>query len=266
MDQTGYKARWGTILRIHTRLCGRYSGDLVRSSEHNGYTSEHYTLKAGSVRAPKEYIGSDIQKFNVQCSDSTGPTVQSYWSMSARTYIKRAVTEVKRMSAEVDQQLKTKVTTPIADKYCAELDATPELDSESTMYFQGLIGVLRWIVELGQLDVMVAVAMLSSNLMAPRQGHLEQCLHIFAYLDIHENLTIVFDSSYRTVDDSRFTINDWSQFYPGAAEAVPPNIPRPLGLPIIVTCYCDADHAGCRVTRRSHSGIIVYVNNAPITW
>jgi hypothetical protein len=69
--------------------------------------SEHYTLKARSVRAPKEYLGSDIQKFNVQCSDSTGPTVQSYWSMSARTYIKRAVTEVKRMLAEVDQKLKT---------------------------------------------------------------------------------------------------------------------------------------------------------------
>jgi hypothetical protein len=113
---------------------------------------------------------------------------------------------------------------------------------------------------------MVAVAMLSSHLMAPRQGHLEQCFHIFAYLDTHENSTIVFDSSYRTVDDSRFTINDWSQFYPGAAEAIPPNIPRPLGLPVIVTCYCDADHAGCRVTRRSHSGIIVYANNAPITW
>jgi hypothetical protein len=146
---------------------------------------------------------------------------------------------------QVDQQFKTKVTTPIADKYCAELDATPELDCERTTYFQGLIGVLRWIVELGRLDIMVAVAMLSSHLMVPRQGHLEQCFHIFANLDTNENSTIVFDSSYCTVDDSRFTINDWSQFYPGAAEAIFPCIPRPLGLPVIVTCYCDADHAGC---------------------
>jgi hypothetical protein len=97
--------------------------------------SKHYTLKARSVRAPKEYLGSEIQMFNVQCSDATGPAVRSYWSMSARTYIKRAVTEVKRTLAEVDQRLKTKVTTPIADKYHAELDATPELDSERTTYF-----------------------------------------------------------------------------------------------------------------------------------
>ena len=28
----------------------------------------------------------------------------------------------------------------------------------------------------------------------------------------------------------------------------------------------DADHAGCRVTRRSHTGIIIFVNRAPILW
>jgi hypothetical protein len=210
-------------------------------------------------------LGSDIQTFNVQCCDSASPTAQSYWSMSTRTYIKRAVTKMKRTLSEVAQRLKTNVTTLIADKYRAELDATPELDSERTTYFQGLIVVLRWIVELGQLDIMVAVAMLSSHLMAPRQGHLEQCFHIFAYLDTHENSTIVFNSSYCTIDDSRLNVSDWSQLYPSAAEAIPPNIPRPLGLPVVVTCYCDADHAGFRVTQRSHSGI-VYVNNKPITW
>jgi hypothetical protein len=115
---------------------------------------EHYALKAGIIRAPKEYLGSDVQKFNLQCKDSRGPTVQSFWSMLVQTYIKRAVTKVKQMLAEVDQCPKTKVTTPIADKYCAELDATPELDSARITYFQDLIGVLRWIVELGRLDIM----------------------------------------------------------------------------------------------------------------
>ena len=30
--------------------------------------------------------------------------------------------------------------------------------------------------------------------------------------------------------------------------------------------FCDANHAGDMVTRRSQSGIILYVNGAPITW
>jgi hypothetical protein len=33
-----------------------------------------------------------------------------------------------------------------------------------------------------------------------------------------------------------------------------------------MTCFVDADHAGCRETRRSHSGILIFVNRAPILW
>jgi hypothetical protein len=62
--------------------------------------------------------------------------------MSARAYIKRRVTEVKHTLAEVNQGLKTKVTAPIGNKYLAELNATPKLDSEQLAYFQGLIGIL----------------------------------------------------------------------------------------------------------------------------
>jgi hypothetical protein len=139
--------------------------------------------------------------------------------MSVQTDIKRAATEVKRTLAKGDQKLKSKIKKPIAVKVGAELDATPELDSERITYFQGLIGVLRWIVELGLLVIMVAIAVLSRHLMAPRQGHLEQCFHIFAYLDTHENSTIDSDSSYRHADDSRFSISYWSQFYLGTPKS-----------------------------------------------
>jgi Reverse transcriptase (RNA-dependent DNA polymerase) len=47
--------------------------------------SENYTLKAGSVRAPKEYLGSDISTYEAS----------TCWLMLAETYIKRAVKEVK---------------------------------------------------------------------------------------------------------------------------------------------------------------------------
>jgi hypothetical protein len=34
----------------------------------------------------------------------------------------------------------------------------------------------------------------------------------------------------------------------------------------VVSCFVDADHAGCRITRRSHTGIIIYLQGAPIMW
>ena len=33
-----------------------------------------------------------------------------------------------------------------------------------------------------------------------------------------------------------------------------------------MSCFVNADHAGCRVTRRSHTGVIIFVNRAPILW
>jgi Reverse transcriptase (RNA-dependent DNA polymerase) len=227
--------------------------------------SKHYTLKAGSVKPPKEYLGSDISTFDVPPT-GTSTTPATCWSMSSETYIKRAVKEVKRTLSEVGQRLKTKSVTPMTDGYRAELDMSPELDDERTNYYQGLIGVLRWIVELGRIDIMVAVTFLSRYLASPREGHLEQAFHIFSYLDSHDRSKLVFDGAEFPVDDNRFNDSDWSQYYPDAVEAVPPNMPRPLGAPATITCYCDADHAGCRMTRRPHTGILIYVQSAPILW
>jgi hypothetical protein len=71
-----------------------------------------------------------------------------------------------------------------------------ELDPKrASYYYQGLIGVLRWITELGQIDILVAVPMLSRHSVNPRRGHLEQVFHIFAYLKGYERLTMVFDDT-----------------------------------------------------------------------
>ena len=33
-----------------------------------------------------------------------------------------------------------------------------------------------------------------------------------------------------------------------------------------ITCFVDADHGGDQVTRRSRTGILIYVNKAQIIW
>ena len=57
-----------------------------------------------------------------------------------------------------------------------------ELGSRHASYYQSLIGMLRWIVELGRVDICLEVLMMSSHMAMPREGHLEQVFHIFAYL------------------------------------------------------------------------------------
>ena len=43
-------------------------------------------------------------------------------------------------------------------------------------------------------------------------------------------------------------------------------MPAPRGKPVQINCFVDADHAGDMVSRRSHTGILIYVNRAPVIW
>ena len=79
-------------------------------------------------------------------------------------------------------------------------------------YYQSLIGILHWIVELGKVDIACEVSMMLSCLALPREGHLQQLYHIFAYLS-----------------RSQFEKQDWSK--------------------TVYATGVDSDHAGCTITR-----------------
>jgi hypothetical protein len=163
--------------------------------------------------------------------------------------------------------LKKSVTTPFASGYRPELDAMPELDEKLSSYYSSLMGVLRWCIELGRIDIVVEVNLLARFQACPRRGHLEQLFHVFAFLKKYNRSSLVFDWTEPQFDESRFKDCDWREYYPGAAEAIPTNMPEPRGKGVTTSClFVDADHAGCRLTRRSHSGVLIFVNRAPIIW
>lgn len=57
---------------------------------------------------------------------------------------------------------------------------------------------------------------------------------------------------------------DWIDFCRGAEEEVPLDLPTPLGLEAETHCFVDASHASDKTTRRSQSGILIFINKAPI--
>ena len=54
--------------------------------------------------------------------------------------------------------------------------------------------------------------------------------------------------------------------YPDAEDPLPNNIPEHRGEPVNINVFVDSDHAGNVVTRRSHTGIMIFINMAPIQW
>ena len=54
--------------------------------------------------------------------------------------------------------------------------------------------------------------------------------------------------------------------YPDIKEDLPSNAPKPHGKSIKLNIFCDASHATNQVTRRSTTGIIIFLNGTPVKW
>ncbi len=91
-----------------------------------------------------------------------------------------------------------------------------------------LIGILRWMCELGRIDICTEVSMLSSYSAMPREGHLEATLHVFSFLKSKSNSRLILDPMEPDVGKSDFVECDWREFYAGATKAIPPMPPNPL--------------------------------------
>ena len=103
-----------------------------------------------------------------------------------------------------------KAETPLRTSYRAELDVSPELKPKEAAYYMSLIGVLRWIVELGRVDICLEVSIMSSHLALPREGHLEQLFHIFAYLKKYHNAKLVYNLTVPDINMAQFVECDWT--------------------------------------------------------
>ena len=244
-----------------------YVDDLIfQGNDPKGFMTalgQHFTLKPGSIKEPDTYLGVDIKKYKIHTSDEPDKV---RWAFESTSYVKKAIADLEKELEDADLKLMSNVPTPLASGYRPELDMSPELGSRQLNYYQGLIGVLRWVCEIGRIDILMPVSLMSRYLVSAREGHLEQVFHIFAYLKSHSKSTMVFDDTYPTFQGTRFMKCDWSEFYPDATEAIPENLPSSRGKEVTMSCFVDADHAGCRETRRSHSGVLIFVNRAPILW
>ena len=97
--------------------------------------------------------------------------------------------------------------------YKPEMDLTTPLEPELASYYQSLIGVMRWMVEIGRSDIATEVSMMSSHNDYPREGHFETVLHMMGYLKGRHNSRIAMDPNYHTVNEDSLKAQYWYQQY-----------------------------------------------------
>ena len=222
--------------------------------------SKYFPMKPSSLGPPKVYLGGKVSQVIL-------PNGVKAYSYSASQYLHEAIRGVEEYLDKKGRKLSEKrVGTPLPTSYHPELDVSPELMDEEATYYTSLIGILRWIIELGRIDITGEVSKMSSHVCLPREGHLDKLFYMFAYLKHKHNGSLVFDPTYPNINYEDFPLNDWSNFYEGSEEVLPPNAPDPRGKGPDILAYVDADLAGNHVTRTSRTGFIIYLNQAPVYW
>lgn len=244
-------------------LC--YVDDILAISHEPGAImkdiAKKYDLKE-EAKPPERYLGANIGKWEL-------PDQRSVWAMSSKDYMTNAVKLVKDILEKRGLALPTGGSTkrPMHQDYRPEIDVSPELGRQDLALYQQLVGMLRWGAELGRLDYLYELSVLSSHLALPREGHLEAIFGIFGYIAKHLDSTLVFDDFVPQLHMPSFPNTDWStSVYGDIEEERPRRMKTPLGKSVQIVCFVDASHAGDKSTRRSHTGFIIYLNNAPIDW
>ena len=244
-----------------------YVDDIIALSEDATSVMEELRqsgikFKNDKIEPPTNYLGAKLTR---RVMDGV-----SRWAISSHKYVEAAVKNVEQMvKSKPKYKWERNKQTPMVGNYVPELDGSPELSADDLTLFQELIGVLRWATEIGRVDILHEVSILSQYQASAREGHLEQVFNIFGYLKHNPKLSIHMDPQLPEIDYTVFVLDDDHGFheqYRDAQEQLPSDKPRPRGRSVTTTAYVDASHGANRVTRRSHTGYVIFINKAPIYW
>ncbi len=191
------------------------------------------------------------------------------WDLSLSKYVQESVQNCKNYMEEnlpKFYKLTRVVQNPFHTDYRPELDLSPELPPAHTSYYQSLMGIFWWMIELGRVDIYMEVSMLSSHMALLRQGHLEVALHVMLYLSLHHNSQLCMVPTYPAIDSTQFPKCDWSEFYSEVEEPIPPNASGVIGKVVDLRMFVDRDHAGDQCKQRSCSGFLINLNTALVSW
>jgi hypothetical protein len=165
---------------------------------------EYFKMKEGSIQVPTFHLGAKLK-------NTVLPNGVVAWGVSSRNYAQSAVHNVQDYVTALpgDHKLLKKVYGPFSGGCKPEVDESPELDPTRANFYQSQIGRLRWCVELGRIDIITEVSMMSTYLYFPSEGHLEAVSHVCSYLGLYHNARVLIDPTYPSVDMDTFIKNDW---------------------------------------------------------
>jgi hypothetical protein len=135
---------------------------IISHDPNQAMTAIRLTYRLKEEPTPlKTYLGATIKEWHIPGD------IQHVWSMNSQHYIKEAIRCLEMELQKSGKALIGKPKVPTQHGYRPELDTSPLLNDDQANYYASLIGVLRWAVELGHINIHIYMALLSSYLAQP---------------------------------------------------------------------------------------------------
>ena len=122
---------------------------------------KYFELKQESIGPPKLCLGGSIRKVTLD-------NWVEAWEFISSQHVKAEVQNVDDRLKNMGFKLPGKAETPLWEAFRPELDVASDIGVQEATYYQSIIGVLRWMVEIGRVDIFLEVLMMSSHLALSR--------------------------------------------------------------------------------------------------
>ncbi len=119
-----------------------------------------------------------------------------------------------------------------------------------------------WIIDLGRIEILTEVFLLPSHMVLSCQGYLKTAVQVMLYFLLHHNSNLCMDPTCPDIDSTQFLVYDWSEFYGGVENPIPPNAPKAIGKVLDLHMFVDSYHVRDNHTHRSCTCFLIYLNNA----
>jgi len=135
---------------------------------------KYFKMKPGLVGDPDVYLGATIKQMRL----ANG--IMAWASSSPSKYVRASVDAVTKYLKNLGDRrwsMPKKTANPFPGDYEPELDTTPILNPELSSWYASLIGMLRWMVEIGRVDIIMEVSKMASQMASLTSGRSPRCAH-----------------------------------------------------------------------------------------
>ena len=106
-----------------------------------------FKMQPSSIAPLNIYLRGKVQKMRL-------PNMLEAWTFISSQYVQETVYNVEKFLQDLDvSMLSMNINALLSNGYRPKLDISPELDGSDGGYYQSLIGIIWWMVELGIIDI-----------------------------------------------------------------------------------------------------------------